>query len=83
VIQRQNADPACAISSASGKRQPMTTQFRICRSSKFVLDLNTGRGNLSGVNKIAALIDHYAFAAWKKCMQRWLIAALCPWNGGS
>jgi len=38
VIQRQNADPACAISSASGKRQPMTTQIRNCRSIKFVLE---------------------------------------------
>jgi len=27
VIQRQNANPACAISSASGTQQPMTKQI--------------------------------------------------------
>jgi len=51
VIQRQNADPACTISSTSGYRQPMTSQIHICRSTKFALDLNTG--NPSEVIKIA------------------------------
>ena len=64
VFQRQSADPACTIS-ASGKWQPMTTQIRNCRSTKFALDLNTGSRNLTGVNKIAALIGHCAVAAWK------------------
>jgi len=39
-----------------GARQPMTTQIRIFRFNEFVLDLNTGSGNLSEVNKISALI---------------------------
>jgi len=66
AIQRQNADHVCAISSASGKRQPMTAQIQICRSTKFALDLNTGSGNLSQVKKITALIGHCACVAWKK-----------------
>jgi len=37
----------------------------ICCSIKFALDLNTGNGNLTEVNKIAALIGHRACAAWK------------------
>jgi len=62
VIQRRNADPVCAISSVSGKRQPMTTQIRIFCSTKFALDLNTGSGNSSEVKKIDNLIGHCA--AW-------------------
>jgi len=65
VIQWQNADPACPISSVSGKRQPMAMQIGVCRSTKFALDINTGSGNLSGVNKLAALIGHCTCAAWK------------------
>jgi len=53
VIQLRNADHTSAISLASGKRQPMTMQIQNCRSTKFALDLNTGNGNLSEVNKIA------------------------------
>jgi len=34
------------------KRQPMTTQIQNCRSAKFALDLNTGSGNLTEVNKL-------------------------------
>ena len=64
-VQWQNADPACAISSASGKRQPMTTQIRNCRFTKIALDLNTGSGNLTEVNKTVALIGHCAYANWK------------------
>jgi len=30
VIQQQNFDPACDSFSVSGKRQPMTTQIRMC-----------------------------------------------------
>jgi len=60
VIQWPNADPECAIFSASGRQQPMTTQIRNCRSTKFARNLNTGSGNLSAVNKIAALIGHCA-----------------------
>jgi len=56
MIQRQNADPACTISLVSGKWQPMTAKIRDCCSTKFALDLNTKSGNLSEVNKIAALI---------------------------
>jgi len=53
VIQRQNADPAQAISSVLGKWQPMTTQIQIYRHTKFPLDQNIGSENLSEVNKIA------------------------------
>ena len=35
------------------------------QSVKFALDLNTGSGNLTEVNKIAALIGHYPCAAWQ------------------
>jgi len=62
VNQRQNANPACAAFSTSGKQQPMTTQIRNCRSIKFARDLNTGSGNLTEVNKIAALIG------WSLCL---------------
>ena len=55
-----NADAECAISSASDKRQPMTTQIRICCCTKFALDLKTGTTILSKVNKIDALIGHCA-----------------------
>ena len=65
MIQRQSADPACAISSASGKRQPRTTRIRNCRSTEFALDLNTGSGNLTEVNEIVAVISHCACAPWK------------------
>ena len=34
----------------------MTAKIRDCCSTKFALDLNTKSGNLSEVNKIAALI---------------------------
>ena len=53
------------FSSGSGKQQPMTMHIRICGSTKFALDLNTGNGNLSEVNKINALIGHRACATWK------------------
>jgi len=59
VIQRQSADPACAISAPSSKRRPMTTQIRICVSTKLALDLNTESENLTQLNKIVALIGHY------------------------
>jgi len=59
-----SADPACAISSAPGERQPITTQIHNCRSTKFTLDLITGSANLTEVNKIAALIGHRTCAAW-------------------
>jgi len=64
VRREANADLACAISSASGKWQPMTTQIQNCRSFKFALGLNTrnGSGNLIEVNEIAALIGHHACA---------------------
>jgi len=58
VIQRQNADLACAISSAASKWQPTTTHIRIWSSTKFALDLNTGSRYLSEVNKIDALLGH-------------------------
>jgi len=51
VTQWQNRNLACAISSASGKRQPITTRIRVCHSIKFALGLNTRGGNLSEVNK--------------------------------
>ena len=60
LIQWQSADPTCAISAPSGKPQPTTTQIRNWHSTKFALDLNTG--NLTEVNKFAALIGH---PAWK------------------
>jgi len=44
------------------KLQPMTMQIQNCCSTKFALDLNSGSGNLTEVNKIAALIDHCACA---------------------
>jgi len=44
----------------------MTMQIRNCRSTKFALDLNIGSGNLTGVNKITALIGHRACTALKK-----------------
>ena len=63
-VQWQSTDTACAISSASGKRQPsVTTQIRICRPTNFALDLSTGSGNLSEVNKINTLIGHCTCAA--------------------
>jgi len=52
VIQRQSADPACAISLVSGKRQPMTTQIQNCRSTELALDLSAGSGNLTKVYKL-------------------------------
>jgi len=64
VIQRQSAVHTCS-SSASGKRQPMTTQFRNCRFTKFTLNLNIWSRNLTEVNTIVALIEHCACAAWK------------------
>jgi len=60
VIQRQSADPASPISSASGNQKPTTTQIQNCRSPKFALDLSTGSGNLTEVNKIATHIGHRA-----------------------
>ena len=69
VSQRLSAVLACA--SALGKRQQMTTQIRNCRSPKFALCLNTGSGNLTTVNKIAALIGHRACAAWKNSVGSW------------
>jgi len=65
MIQRQSAGPACTISSAFGKRQPMTMQIRHYYSIKFTLDLKTGSGYLTEVNVIAALIGHCACATWK------------------
>ena len=64
VNQRQSDDHAC-ISSASSKRQPMTTQIHNRRFTKFAFDLNTGSGKLTEVNKIIALIGHCVCAAWK------------------
>jgi len=61
----ESVDPACAISLASGKQQPMTAQIRNCQSTKFPPDLNTESENLTEVNKIVALIGHRACAAWK------------------
>jgi len=39
--------------------------IRICHSTKFTLELNTGSGSLSEVNKITTLFSHCACAAWK------------------
>ena len=69
VIQRQTVDPACAISSASGKRQPMTTQIQISHSSELGLDPNTVSGNLPEVNKINALIGHCAASKDNRCIR--------------
>jgi len=65
LIQWQNADPPRAISSASGKRQLMTMQIRIFRSTEFAFDLNTRREILSEVKNIVALIGHCACAGWR------------------
>ena len=44
----------------------MTEQIRNCCLTKFALGLNTGKGNLTDVNKITALIGHSTCAARKK-----------------
>ena len=85
VIQRQSADPARAVSSASGKRQSMTKQIRVCCSIEFALDSNKGSENSSEVNKIAALIGHCACATWENSAcssgsQRHCAAGLADWQ---
>jgi len=61
------------------QRQVSRNQWKnFCHSIKFGLDLNTGGGNLSKVNKIAALIGHCACAIWKNSA-----CSIGHWIGGS
>ena len=63
--------------------------IRICRSSKFALDLNTRSRNLSEVNKIDALTGYCTCAAWEKIVHAasahsgTALAALRHWIGST